>query len=58
MITAYFLIATFLGGWFGGYAWAAGEKWTAWEFAMVLALCIGWPYLGFVLFKMWREGKL
>lgn len=58
MITAYFLIAAFLIGWFGGYAWSAGEKWTALEFVMVLALCAGWPYLAFVLFKMWWEGKL
>lgn len=58
MITAYFLISAIFIGWFAGYAWTAGEKWTAFHLIMVVALCIGWPYLVVVLLKMWREGKI
>lgn len=58
MITAYLIISSISLGWFAGYVWAAGEKWNALEFLGVFMLCVAWPYLAFVLFKMWREGKL
>lgn len=58
MITAYLMIGAFLGGWLAGAAYKAGNKWTAWEIAGTSLLCLAWPFLAFVLFKMCREGKL
>lgn len=58
MITAYFLIAAFLGGWLAGAAYKAGDTFTFWSAIGTVALCIIWPFTAYILFKMWREGKL
>lgn len=58
MITAYFLIAAFLLGWLLCAMHHGYIKNSPWELIGTIALCIGWPYLAFVLFKMWREGRL
>lgn len=59
MIAAYFLIAAFIFGWLSGADYATeGKKWTHVERTATAVLCLVWPFLVFVLFKMWREGKL
>lgn len=58
MITTYLMIGVFLGGWLAGATFKAGNKWTAWEAVGTFLLCLVWPFLAFVMFKMWKDGKL
>lgn len=59
MITAYFLIAAFAAGRLFGADHMAGDgkHWQRWEYVAVAALCLAWPFLLYVCWKNWREGR-
>lgn len=54
----YLLIATFLAGWWFGADWAQRVKRPMAEQAGIIGCCLAWPFTFFVIFKMWKEGKL
>ena len=56
MITTYFLIAFFLGGWlFGADSVDPLKRWGFWERLAIVALCIVWPFLLFLMWSEWRK---
>lgn len=58
MMIVYLMIGTFIGGWLSGATYKAGNTISFWEGVGTVALCITWPFTVFLMFKMWREGKL
>lgn len=57
MITAYLLIAMFFLGWAAGSEWESSKKLDAWQRIGLAALCIAWPVLLFLAWKVWRKEK-
>lgn len=57
MITAYLLVAMFFLGWAAGSEWESSKKLDARTRIALAALCIAWPVLLFLAWKVWRREK-
>lgn len=57
-ILLYLMVAIFLAGWWFGADWAQRVKRPPVDLIGILGCCVAWPLTLYVIFKLWKEGKL